>query len=119
METNPENNRDRRIGFRDETEGDYGFRDYRHDGSYDMHPTPANGNAMQRGHVDSRMDGKTEKWERLLQKIKMHDVKHRTPETIGDIVSIVYDNLPGPNQTQAELLVAVFQAIAMHCSKDK
>ena len=59
-----------------------------------------------------------EKWHRIMQKIQMHDEKHRIPESIGDFVAIVYENLPGPDQRQSELLVWVIQALAMMAEEE-
>lgn len=119
METDNLRREERRIGFRDETER-YGFRDLMDDEpGINSGPQRSTAGNMSMGRMQHHgQNDKSEKWKKLMQKIKMHDVEHRTPESIGDVVAILYDNLPGPDQRQTELLVTIMQAIAMHCSKD-
>lgn len=129
-------NERRRIGFRDDGEYDYRSEyDYRAefdsgDEAYSRETEgtsprmgsgdPSSG-SMQHGHAGSlHMHSKEQRWQQLMEKIRKHDKKHRTPRTKRQITEILYDNLPGPSWEQTELLVAVMQAVAMDCmSKNK
>lgn len=136
-------NERRRIGFRDD--GDYGFRnesyDYRDNGDEssrrgggryrsesesamrhndDYGENRQMSSAMGHGEMQNRSGGgKAEKWHRAIEKIRTHDKKHRKPETKEQLVEIIYDNMPGPDYNQTELLVAAIEALIMHCTKEK